>query len=193
VSDNIKQLILDSLGNGIPAIDQELAGMMKKSAMVCLTHHQHKSGVRLSVESEQIETCALYWTGEVTLEMLRQYAGTTSDLKIYEPTTRTTDDAACAIALLFIREKTTYTAFTKAAIGTTIDYYLASQESDSDLIFNKSEARLEVSGILKETPTNTSRIRLKQKQDRLLNEGIPTFIIIVEFSQPRLLMRKIYE
>lgn len=183
----MKELILDTLGEGIPVIDQELAGMMKKSAMVCLNHHQHQSGVQLRVEPEKIGLCTLRWTGDVTIEMLRQYAGTTAKSKDYEPTTSTTDDAACAIALLFIRDQTEYTAFAKAAIGTTIDYYLMNQAIDSDLIFNAS-ARLEVSGILKATPKNSVQGRLKQKQSRLLDEGLPTFIVIVEFSQPSLLM-----
>jgi len=185
----MKELILDTLGEGIPVIDHELAGMMTKSAIVCLNHHQHQSGVQLHVEPEKIGLCSLHWTGEVTIEMRRQYAGTTAKSRNYEPITSTTDDAACAIALLFIRDKTEYTAFEKAAIGTTIDYYLINQVTDSDLIFNDTiTARLEVSGILKATPKNSVQARLKQKQNRLLDEGLPTFIVIVEFSQPFLLM-----
>jgi hypothetical protein len=45
----MKELILDTLGEGIPVIDNELAGMMKKSAMVCLNHHQHQSSVQLQI------------------------------------------------------------------------------------------------------------------------------------------------
>lgn len=185
----MKELILDTLGEGIPVIDHELAGMMKKNAMICLNHHQHQSGVQLHVEPEKIGLCTLHWTGEVTVEMLRQYAGTTAKSKDYEPIISTTDDAACAIALLFIRDKTEYTAFAKASIGTTIDYYLINQATDSDLIFNDTiTARLEVSGILKATSKNSVQGRLKQKQSRLLDEGLATFIVIVEFSQPSLLM-----
>ena len=183
----MKELILDTLGEGIPVIDNELAGMMKKSAMVCLNHHQHQSGVQLYVEPEKIGFCTLHWTGHVTIEMLRQYAGTTAKLRNYAPTTRTIDDATCAIALLFIRDNTEYTAFEKATIGTTVDYYLRNQATDSDLIFNNT-ARLEISGILQTTPTNTMQGRLRQKQRRLVDEGLQTFIVIVEFSQPGLLM-----
>lgn len=189
MSNEITKLNLDSLGTGIPVLDQDLAGMMKKSAMVCLNHHQHKSEIKLFIEPSNFGECSLYLTGEVTEEILRKYAGTTSDSKYYEPTTRITDDAACGIALLFIREKTKYTAITKAAIGTTIDYYLSTQTNDSDLIFNNSEARLEVSGILSKTKDNTPQRRLKEKQTRLLTESnLPTFIVIVEFSSPYLLV-----
>lgn len=188
---NTKALILDSLGDGIPALDADLAGMMKKSAMVCLNHHKHKDGVLLEIKSTQLESCALHWSDDVTVEMLKRYAGTSSNSASYEPTTRTTDDAACAIALLFIRENTKFTAIEKAGIGTTVDYYLSSQENDSDLIFNNAEARLEVSGILTETPANTIKRRLKEKKDRLLDEGIPTFIVITEFKQPQLLMEEV--
>lgn len=188
---NTKALILDSLGDGIPVLDDSLAGMMKNSAMVCLNHHKHKDGVLLKIEPMQSESCTLHWSGAVTVEMLKRYAGTSSNSASYEPTTRTTDDAACAIALLFIREHTQFTAIEKAGIGTTVDYYLSSQENDSDLIFNNAEARLEVSGILTETQTNTIRRRLKEKKDRLLDEGIPTFIVITEFKKPQLLMEEV--
>jgi hypothetical protein len=152
--------------------------------------------VQLTVDSILPEICTLHWSGEVNVEMLKRYAGTTSESASYEPTTRTTDDAACAIALLFIREKTKYTAIEKAGFGTRVDYYLTSQESDSDLIFNDAEARLEVSGILTETSSNTPKGRLKDKEVRLtkgnlLDEGMITFIVIVEFGQPQLLMREL--
>jgi len=192
MTNDARPLELDSLGNGIPALDDEWAGVMKKSAMVCLNHNAHKNGVQLTIESStQTESCPLHWSGEVTVEMLKRYAGTTSDFQSYEPTTRTTDDAACGIALLFVRERTKYTAVTKASIGTTVDYYLSSQENDSDLIFNDAEARLEVSGILTEKQGNTPKKRLKEKEDRLLDEDMTTFIIIVEFGKPQLLMREL--
>jgi hypothetical protein len=124
------------------------------------------------------------WIGEVTNELMRQYAGTSRKLNDYALTTRTIDDAACAIALLLVRELTEYTAISKARIGTTVDYYLISKKQNTDLLFNEAEARLEVSGILSETKNNTVTARIKEKRERLAPEDMPTFIVIVEFSNP---------
>jgi hypothetical protein len=126
----------------------------------------------------------VYWTGEVTDELMRQYAGTSRKLNDYAPTTRTIDDAACAIALLLIRELTEYTAVSKARVGTTVDYYLIPKTQNTNLIFNEAEARLEVSGILSETKSNTVKARIKEKRERLTKNDMPTFIVIVEFSNP---------
>ncbi len=63
-------------------------------------------------------------------------------------------------------------------------YYLIGKIQNTDLIFNEAEARLEVSGILSETTGNTVKARIKEKRERLTPEDLPTFIVIVEFSNP---------
>ncbi len=137
--------------------------------------------LRLESLANGIPVC---WIGEVTNELMRQYAGTSRKLNDYALTTRTIDDAACAIALLLVRELTEYTAISKARIGTTVDYYLISKNQNTDSFFNEAEARLEVSGILSETKNNTVTARIKEKRERLAPEDMPKFIVIVEFSNP---------
>jgi hypothetical protein len=85
-----------------------------------------------------------------------------------------------------INNLTEFTAIEQSNIGTTIDYYLAPQNQDNTLIFNHA-ARLEVSGILEENPDNTVDKRIGSKIRRLKpdpNGALPTFILVVEFSQP---------
>lgn len=74
----------------------------------------------------------------------------------------------------------------QAQKGTTVDYYLASKQGDDFLIFNNT-ARLEVSGILSETESNSVEDRIGDKRRRLKPDptsGLPTLISVVEFSQP---------
>jgi len=169
-----KPLYLESLEDGIPVIPKQAAGFYKQNCMVCLDNQKHKSGVGLKVKHHDDSDAAfqVLWDDEVTDELRRAYA----DL------VKATENAACAIALLIVREITDFTAIEQASRGTTIDYYLGYKEEIDDLIFNRA-ARLEVSGILQEDESNTVDTRIKDKQRRL-KPGLPTFIIVVEFSYP---------
>jgi hypothetical protein len=170
-----RTIALETLSAQIPAITDEAVGFYKENCMVCFHHNGHESGVALVVNyNDSVVGFRVQWTGTVTDRMLRAY----------RETTRATDMAACAIALILVRELTEYTVVEQACIGTTIDYYLATQAIDTDLIFNHT-ARLEVSGILKETEKNTIEGRIKDRIDRLKPEGnLPDLITVVEFSKP---------
>lgn len=143
--------------------------------MVCFDHNGHGSGVHLEVVyGARVSSFEVQWNGEVTEQMRKSYG----DLL------RATDNAACAIALLLVRELTPYTGIEQSAIGTTFDYYLGMQDNHSDLIFNHS-ARLEISGILNENPTNSVKSRVNDKIRRLSAEyDLPSFVVVVEFSKP---------
>lgn len=174
-SNAIRELALESLADGIPTIPDDAVGYYKQKCMVCFHNQGHESGVWLVVEyrnsNEIIKVC---WSGEVTDEILRAWA----DLR------QATFDAASAMALLLVREFTEFTAIRQAAIGTTVDYYLARQEPVDDLIFN-DVSRLEVSGILQENEGNTVESRVREKLRRLEPErDLPALIVVVEFSQP---------
>jgi len=172
--DAARTLTLESLGE-IPVVPPEAADFYKQNCMVCFHSQGHRSGVGLKVVyKDSNETYQVYWSGEVTRELIRAYA----DL------VQATEPAACAIALLLIQELTELTGVEQATRGTAVDYYLAPKNRDDDLIFNRA-ARLEASGILEEKGTNTVERRIKEKARRLNREDdLPTFIAIVEFKQP---------
>ena len=113
VNDTIQ---LESLSSGIYVITPEAVGFYKENCMVCFNHNGHSSGLTLRVEGiNEKRVFKISWNGDVTDAIIRAYG----DLK------RATDNAACAIALLLVRELTNFTAIEQAYIGTTIDYYLA--------------------------------------------------------------------
>ncbi len=174
-SDAIRKFSLESLADGIPVITQQALGFYKENCMVCFHRNGHRSGVGLRVRYEDYDRLyEVYWSGDATEQLLRNYSRVP----------RVTEDAACAIALLLVRELTEFTGVEMSSLGTTIDYYLAPQNQDKDLIFNRT-ARLEATGILEENEQNTVESRIKQKLRRLKPErDLPTFIVVVEFSKP---------
>lgn len=175
--DPVGQLRLESLADRIPVITEEAVGYYKQNCMVCFHRNGHKSGVRLITHHlGSNDIWEVFWLGDVTEQLLKNYPRVP----------RVTEDAACAIALLFIRECTDFTGIEMSVLGTSIDYYLApkNQDQDIDLLFNHT-ARLEASGILEENENNTVEKRINDKLNRLKLEGnLPTYIVVVEFSKP---------
>lgn len=171
-------LVIESLADGIPAITASSIGFYKDNCMVCFNDQSHESGVQLRVvyNDDPDLLVAVRWDGDVTQQLIRAYG----DKK------KAADFAACAIALLLIRELTEFTAVEQSSIGTTVDYYLSRKDAlqDDTLIFNNT-ARLEVSGILQENSGNSVGSRFGRKIRRLKSEGdLSDFIIVVEFSDP---------
>lgn len=171
----VTRLNLESLATGVPVIPEEAVGFYKQNCMVALDHNGHGSGVVLTVHQEEaVVRFKVCWVGETTEQLRRSYG---------DPR-RLADNAACAIALLLVREMTPFTAVEQSAVGTTIDYYLTRQDRSDDLIFN-NVARLEVSGILTENEDNTIDKRVAEKRRRLRPEAdLLDFIVIVEFGRP---------
>ncbi len=74
----------------------------------------------------------------------------------------------------------------RSYIGTYVDYILGEMSDDDSFFLQK--AKLEVSGIGKETPTNTvnQRIRVKLNQvQKSADKELPSYIIVVEFGSPK--------
>ena len=168
-------LHLDSLSDGIMVVSANTVGWYVENCVVCFDNQGHSSGVCLNVidADESEKKFSIHWEGEVSEQLRRSYA----DLR------RATDQAACAIAFLLIRELTHYKTVEQAIIGTSVDYWLSDiDEPDDYLIFNHT-ARLEISGILSETKSNSVEARMRSKLERL-KKGLPAFIIIVEFGRP---------
>ncbi len=171
------QIQLEALAQKAPVIPEEAVPFYKQNCMVCLDNQGHQSGVALHVDKDgEYKEFAIVWLGEVTDQMRQNQ---------YTDLVKATDFAACTIALLLISELSPYQAIEQSIIGTTIDYYLIPREQDETLIFNRA-ARLEVSGILYESESNTVTRRVREKLKRLKPEGdLPDYVIVVEFSKPR--------
>lgn len=185
----MKVLDIDSLRDGIPFITEGWFHFYKEKCIVAFDSQHHSSGVNISINFDNKNDMAqILWSGEINQQLLNSHADSN----------KTTDEAACAIALLLIREYTDYETFkTTDASGERVDFYLRPKSKDLNdtLIFNDS-AYLEVSGIREENKDNSINKRLKQKTNRakkstLFNENEPVFICIVEFGKPSSVMEDV--
>ena len=93
--------------------------------------------------------------------------------------------AAYGVAILLILQLTTLTVIERSRKGTGFDYWLGSQDSTTMLPFQRM-ARLEVSGIRKGNRSQIkARVKQKTEQTGVSDaEGLPAYIIVVEFSRP---------
>jgi len=171
-------LLLESLSTGVPTLTKIKADMLKEACIWCLTNCDHDNGVPIECIICDNNNClSIKWNDDVDLDgILRAY---------------NLDDAvefgAEAIALLLIREKTEFTTIERAVRGTGIDYWLGYKDKNRNGLFSMRDARLEISGILKESSSNTvkNRINTKLKQIKASNHTFPVFISIIEFGKPK--------
>lgn len=175
-------LVLESISEQIPAVIPEFASFFKVNCMVCFYSQGHNSGVTLEMHYiDHIDYVKVLWDGEVT----PQHERACQDER------KTTDYGACALALLYIREFTEFTAFEVSAFGSTVDYELIHKNdiesaiNDDTYIFKYTKAYLEVSGIRTEAKDNTVSGRVQEKVTRLRKpQELPTFIAVSDFSKP---------
>jgi hypothetical protein len=121
---------------------------------------------------------------DVTPQMMRTY----NDLQ------EATEDGACAIAILVLRQFAGLTVVQRSRKGTGVDYWLGTRVAagTEEPLVVQDAARLEVSGILTGTPEQiAARLRQKQVQvHRSDGTRLPAWIVIVEFGEPQVLTEK---
>ncbi len=167
------KLLIDNIGESIPAILPGESVYYKNACVAVLDDNGHSNGVHLSVFHDS--GCKFYeleWEGEVSDRHRKAHANLS----------RAAEDGACVLAMLLIKDLTPYNTIEKAAYGTNVDYYVAPNQCNNDLIFNNTK-RLEVSGICKEDGKNTVQKRLQEKIDRVKSD-LPTYYCVIDFGFP---------
>ncbi len=179
---------IEQLRNGVGCLDVVHCSATCRAAQVALTAAGHPFSVACQAHDQgtPLFTVTLQWTA---LER-------TSSKRSWRQRQRLGEWAAEGIAFLMIEEFTPFTVVdqseidTRASQGTGIDYYLGAKEDlnceDAD-DFPEHLARLEVSGILRPSASNTLKARVSRKIERSKqsdSDGTPAFIIVVEFESP---------
>lgn len=163
------KLDLNDLSKGLPGVTAPVAVSYCEAAAVCLHIQDHHPTTNLLISGNSQKTIELDWT-PVTDQQLRAH----NDLQ------DATEEGAYAISFLLALQETDFTVIERSRKGTGIDYYLGYDDN----AFQHS-ARLEVSGIACATPQSfVSRISQKSKQAAKIDEGLPSYICIVDFGQP---------
>lgn len=175
----MRKLNLDILKTGVPVISKKIGAFLAEAAAICLKLNGYQSGVQLKVVGEIEETFVIEWSDKVTDEILNSW----NDAK------EATEFGATALAIVLLLERTDFTYFIRAYQGTGIDYWLGTGKySGNELPTKKRKGRLEISGILKESKSNTIQMRIAQKKKQTKkteNTKLPVYIVVVEFGQPK--------
>jgi hypothetical protein len=151
---------------------------MLEAAVVCFTDQQHQSGLTLPVklaEPGSNRELQVSWVLEIS-DNIR---------KSYQEPSRTTDYGAMCVAVLLSTILVENCNAVEPTVGNNgFDFYLCDEEDT----YNFYLARLEVSGIRKESKTNTveKRVEIKKQQtQRSDNSGLPAYICVTEFGTPK--------
>jgi hypothetical protein len=168
-------LKLDTIGKDIEGISQTFGAYMAECAAVCFDSQGHKSGVKLEYSDGHMTQYALLeWTNEVNNQIRVSHF----DEK------RATDFGAMGISVLLVCHLTDYTNIVSSTTNNGYDFELLKEDDNLNFI----SARLEISGIRKETPHNTVESRLKVKEKQILKNatiGTICYVSIIEFSKPK--------
>ncbi len=152
-----------------------------ENCIVALENNNHNSGCMLTVSGDQKTEISLKW------KRTFKKGGYKEARKIIE-------HAAEVLSFVLSAKLTDYTVIEEALIGTGIDYWLGYEETDVNYNpKNFIRARLEVSGINKESSKNTIANRVKIKMEQTVpSDGykLPAYISIVEFGTPKAYFRK---
>lgn len=95
-----------------------------------------------------------------------------------------------ALSILVAKDFLGYLGFEQGIQGTGLDYWMGKKKTDYSLlqIFQR-EARLEISGIAKETKDNSIKMRIQKKRKQLEasdDSNLPGWVSVVEFGTPKL-------
>lgn len=153
------------------------ASYLMAACVWCMRKCRHTVGVSMKVQDDSgVSHYAVHWRdNEIDQEEL--------DRSLNE------DDAiehgAEALALLLSIRKTGFTAVQRAVRPNGFDYFLGHKGEAPNLPFNRAW-RLEISGILRETGTNSVNGRIKQKLQQISpsDGSLPGCVIVIEFSKP---------
>ena len=167
-------LKLHTIGEGIEGISPTYGAYMAECAAVCFESQGHKSGVLLPYSDGQVTKYSVVeWTHEVTDSIMDSHF----DEK------RTTDFGAMGVAVLLACNLTDYTHFKTSETSNGYDFLLRKKSADKNFL----NAKLEISGIRKETPQNTVKSRLSVKEKQILkniDDDAICYVSIIEFSKP---------
>lgn len=172
----IKDININSLKDIATEMSSIQCNFWAENCAIALQELQKQQGELLIVNGDISLQFRLFWT---IPESTNGYKEPRDWLKY----------GAVAISCFLVREITEYSVIEESPQGTGFDYWLGYDESspnfDPD---NFYQARLEISGIAKESKSNTinSRSLKKKKQTKRSDHlGIPAFVSVIEFKTPK--------
>lgn len=177
----VKILEIQKLANQIDGPDGFQCGAYGNRCAIALEAEEHNPGVILNVAGDHEKIFNIQWVSP-------------AERSGYREPKKNVELGAVAISFLLTKEFTEYSFFTEGFQGEGIDYWLGYPEGHEKYDeLNFMNARLEISGIKKESATNKVDKRVKEKlgqtkpTDKTLTEA---YITVVEFNSPKAIFKK---
>lgn len=166
---------IDEILNGMPGITPVEGADLLENSIVMMHRSGHKSPTHMTLEGKLNDVVVLHWNDTFNEQMDRTYADHQEN----------TERAAVCLSVVLAKHLTGHTVLIRSRKGTGFDYMLGDEE---DVFLPK--ARLEISGIERETPNNTMQVRFNKKTEQVKptdSTGLPAYISVIEFSNPKAL------
>ena len=175
---NVPKLYLDKIQD-VAKVSEGKAKKLMEACVWCMVSSGHSNGVILEViDGPEILSYLISWPQHLDLEAIKRSFNQDDAV----------EEGAEAIALLVAMDRTEFEAVERATTTTGIDYWLGYKDNLNNPF--ERAGRLEVSGMLRETPNNTVKMRIQRK----LSQTLPTdhmfrvFVVVVEFGKPYAMM-----
>lgn len=180
-SPDLRKLDVTSISNLIKGIDESQCIAYGKRCSVALESMNHNSETPIGVQGEIDEVFNIKW------QVQENKAG-------FREPKKNVELGAVALSFLLLNQATGFNCFYEAFQGEGVDYWISYPESHEEYDeFNFMNARLEISGIGKESSTNTIEKRATEKeQQSKISDGSATdaYISIIEFGTPKAILKK---
>lgn len=167
------ELTLEDLKDALIHFSPGQSVFLTENCIVALESIPHLSNCELSITGMINQQAKINWS-------------TTVKKNGYKEPKKFTEKGAEALSFLIAINNTEYDVVQESITGTGIDYWLGYKKDDENYDeFNFFSARLEISGILSETKTNSFEKRIKEKKEQTKasdSTGLPAYVSIVEFS-----------
>ena len=178
MTETLKRIELHKLKDLINRLPPGKAAMYMEACVWCLSKNDHQNGVEFELQYRNKNySYPVYWIDE---------AIDFQEINSFYNLDDTVSFGAEAIAMFFCITHTEFNDLERSTKKTGIDYWLSHEKSNPNLPFQNS-GRLEVSGILKETETNTVAKRIKEKikqSEQSDKTTLPVYIVVVAFDRP---------
>lgn len=170
----MKTIFIDNLLK-IDGLTTNFAKFLSEAVVYALSISKHQNGKVLMFDNRgNIEQIALKWSTALP----------SSVQSSWNDEQELTEFAATGLAISLVMSATDFTFVKRAKRGSGWDYFLGRKIKNNLPVLN---GLLEISGILQEKKSNllSSRVYRKILQIQKGNTNLTTYVIVVEFGQPK--------
>jgi len=170
------EIDLGSLSDGVDTgVTPAMGKMMAEAASVVLEHNNHASGVVILVHGAAPKHFRLRWP---ELHPFARFA--------HKDLPEAAHYGAYGVAILLVKGVSQFKVVERSFKRTGCDFWLGTGDH---FPFQKA-AKLEVSGIINDSPRLQARLYAKIEQTKRFRRRLPACVVIVEFGMPQAIFKR---